>query len=315
MGRQIEIGDIAPYIILIVGLIAIAGTSWSTGVVATTRRSAEADQDRLMATQRMVEQECSLSGNSSQSCASSASATAREELMAEAGLAVQRELADIAFFTWIATLGLGTTSLILSAAGIWWVKETLVATQRSAEATAESVTVSTRAVQEARETNRLAEVALILEQRPWLAVELTIDRIVVADGRVTIQAKTTFRNAGSSPAFVEDLQTRFHLEPFMANWNDDWPPSSSLREIIFKDQPATYLQECTILERPDPDFRGILDVTVHARYKMNGGQTIFETRAHFRTTWDQSGPLFKRTHGEYLGPFETTPIYSPGGMT
>jgi hypothetical protein len=138
---------------------------------------------------QIVEEKCIALGTPDEAvqCYKEAKNAAREHSRAEQDLNAQREMANWAEGMLWATLLVGTLTVILTGLGVYWVKETLVATQLAIQETKRGVDVTERAFR--------------VEQRAWLVVDVTTPlnwsyRDTALYGGIAVLIK----NVGKTPA-------------------------------------------------------------------------------------------------------------------
>ena len=109
-------------------------------------------------------------------CFGNAVNSARETQRAEEDLYAQKQMAQWAFWILLVTGFIGVVTIAITIVGIYFVVQTLVATQK-------------------------ANAIMREEQRPWLKVSVEATRfVVIGEGRVCIHTGWTIENVGKTPA-------------------------------------------------------------------------------------------------------------------
>ncbi len=126
---------------------------------------------------------------------------AKESERAERDLIAQEAMASWAFWLLVTSI----VSVALTLAGLVMIWRTLFHTRKAAEASAEMVSQAQRATGAAAHQAKIAEAALVANERPWISADTTILGFrFVQDGDGFVQASIdiefVMKNFGKSPA-------------------------------------------------------------------------------------------------------------------
>lgn len=201
MSIRDKYSNAAPWIAFVL-FCAIAGTiywayTYSKGSQAE-RENYQAERSAYAAQQQAFD-ECleRESIQEARECYQSARYASREQERAEQDLTAQREMADWTEGMLIISAVVGFSTVIITSLGVYWVRETLVATRKAVEAAEDGAKA-------AHGMNKIVQ----KEQRPYLFIENpSHNRTSQELHENHVVWAFTVKNYGKSPAIVEGIKT------------------------------------------------------------------------------------------------------------
>lgn len=198
-----KFGDIAPYIIVVVGITLVALFAW-TIPFSKGYQAADKDHESDYAAHYTAEreyEECRSKASVEEAvrCAQNAAQTSRNYQRAEQDLDAQREMANWAEGILWATLILGSASLVITSIGVVYVALTLRETRNTTKAAVDGAKAAHNAAIATREVGEA-------QVRPWL-LNVTIQTtmagpsiIAGVERAIVMMLTPVWQNYGQSPA-------------------------------------------------------------------------------------------------------------------
>lgn len=186
--------QLAPFIIVVIGLSIIGALSFSA-LYSQGYHAADLHRAAELAPYKTAEADFQACMNrptkeAALQCYREAQAASRAEFRDESDLNAQRQMADWARLMFYSSFGIGVLSVLITVAGVLYVRDTLVQTRLG---TAAAIKAANAAAQE-----------LTLGRRPWLAItgiELaTPVKIEPQNDRGHFTIHVRVKNTGSTPA-------------------------------------------------------------------------------------------------------------------
>jgi len=210
---------------------------------------------------------------------------------------------------------------LVAAAGAYYVKRTFDQTNRALQHAEKSASAAWEAVEQTRKTNQIAERAMLLDQRPWITIQLESVTIRnVSKATTVIDIAATVENIGRSPALERQsvsLATRLPI----------WPPERDKywREWGGVDYQSIiphgaggkfrYTSSFTLqAHHQDPEPSRFVLLRIGVLYAMNGSAELFETLVAFDLILTDDR-LAQGVPGAYSEGFEIKHKPGQGWMT
>lgn len=242
----------------------------------------------------------------------------------ERELQVQTVSANAAYGTMVISQWALIVSLVGGLAAVvaaYYVKLTFEQTRAALAFSEDSAKAAWQAVNETIRSNQISERALLLEQRPWLMIQLDDVRINHYPGGTMLHVETTLRNVGKSPALVvksRHVATRLLIRPPGRSeyWNDGFAVSDSYESILPQGEEnaiGSTARFTVTAQRDDPEPSRFILLRMGVLYKLSGHDDLFETVVAFDLRLD-SDDVARNVLGEYAHGFEITSKPSQGWM-
>lgn len=232
-------GQLAPFIVLIGGLAAIALVAftliYSKGYQAADQRNEAENAARNTAQQHYQECVAKLTAQEALECYQRAEKAARDDQRADQDLNAQREMADWAEGMLWASVTLGVTTIIITGLGVYYVRRTLAESVRATNAAVEAAKAGQKA-------NEIAEDAAVLARR--LGQAQVRSYLSCIGGKFSayrgfLMLTFSVRNTGQTPAM--QCFINYRVRWFSSETGEIWLPEKQVEAFFI----GAGLQETT----------------------------------------------------------------------